>query len=129
MPHVFAQVPYPQASLAVLEVFTTLAGIDLDLTELGDQARAAADQLGQLLARVERAYGPQGEGEEEEFPAAEPAPEPERLSPAAERRLEALFTQAAQDRAKAFELKQELDRLGVFKDYEDRFLDLFRKAK
>jgi uncharacterized protein len=28
--------------------------------------------------------------------------------------------------AKAFELKQELDRLGVFKEYEDRFLDLFR---
>ena len=35
----------------------------------------------------------------------------------------------ARDRAKAIELKQELDRLGVFKDYEDRFLDLFKKAK
>jgi hypothetical protein len=38
-----------------------------------------------------------------------------------------LFNQANQDRSKAFELKQELDRLGVFKDYEDRFLDLFKK--
>jgi hypothetical protein len=35
---------------------------------------------------------------------------------------------AAKDRSKAFELKQELDRLGVFKEYEDRFLDLFKKS-
>jgi hypothetical protein len=26
------------------------------------------------------------------------------------------------------ELKQELDRLGVFKEYEDRFLDLFKSS-
>jgi len=32
-------------------------------------------------------------------------------------------------RSKAFELKQELGRLGGFKDYQDRFLDLFKKAK
>jgi len=42
-------------------------------------------------------------------------------------RIEKLFDQAAKDRSKAFELKQELDRLGVFKEYEDRFLDLFKK--
>jgi hypothetical protein len=40
-----------------------------------------------------------------------------------------LFERAVKDRSKAFELKQELDRLGVFKDYEDRFLDLFKKAE
>ena len=37
-----------------------------------------------------------------------------------------MFEQAALDPAKAFELKRELDRLRVFKDYENRFLDLFR---
>ena len=42
-------------------------------------------------------------------------------------RIEQLFEQSVQDRSRAFELKSELDRLGVFKDYEDRFLDLFRK--
>ena len=43
-------------------------------------------------------------------------------------RIETLFTQTAKDRAKAFELKQLLDKLGVFREYEDRFLDLFRKT-
>ena len=34
---------------------------------------------------------------------------------------------SVKDRSRAFELKQELDRLEVFKEYEDRFLDLFKK--
>ena len=37
------------------------------------------------------------------------------------------FEQARQDKSKAFELKQQLDRLDLFADYEDRFLDLFKK--
>ena len=48
------------------------------------------------------------------------------LGDAGRQRINRLFTQAAKDRSKAFELKQELDRLGVFKEYEDRFLDLFK---
>jgi hypothetical protein len=43
------------------------------------------------------------------------------------RRIEELFAQAKEDRATAYELKRELDKLGVFREYEDRFLDLFKK--
>lgn len=126
MPHLFAQLPFPKASLAILEVFRTIAGIEIDFAELAEQARAMEEQLGDLLARVERAYGAEPSAEEEE--EYSPAPEEERLRAADTRRIEELFEQAQKDRAKAFELKQELDRLGVFKDYEDRFLDLFKKA-
>ncbi|HXG12974.1 MAG TPA: PAC2 family protein [Gemmataceae bacterium] len=125
MPHFFSQLPFPKASLAILEVFATIAGIDLDLTELAEQARAMDKQLGELLAQMEKAYGAPESAEEEEY-TPEPA-ERERLTPADKRRIEELFKQAAKDRSKAFELKQELDRLGVFKEYEDRFLDLFKK--
>jgi uncharacterized protein len=126
MPHIFTQLPFPKASLAILEVFTTITGMDLDLGELAEQARAMEQQLGELLAQVERAYGTQYPAEEEEF-APEPA-EQEGLAEADQQRIETLFKQAARDRSKAFELKQELDRLGIFKDYEDRFLDLFKQA-
>ncbi len=44
------------------------------------------------------------------------------------RHIEELFMAAEYDHARVEELKQELDRLGVFAEYEDRFLDLFRKA-
>jgi len=134
MPHVFVQLPFPKASHAVLEVFKTLAGIDLDLAELGRQAKSVEQQLGQLLSQVEKVIEKQqqadddGEEADEEALSAELAEE-ERLSPEDHDRIEQLFGQASLDRSKAYELKNELDRLEVFKDYEDRFLDLFRPRK
>jgi proteasome assembly chaperone (PAC2) family protein len=125
MPHIFSELPFPKASLGILEAFATLAGIDLDLTELADRAKATDQQLGELLARVEQAYGQRVPAEEETF--GQEAAEEERLGSADRQRIEALFQEVVKDRSRAFELKQELDRLGVFKEYEDRFLDLFKK--
>lgn len=125
MPHIFSELPFPKASLAILEVFTSMAGIELDFTELGEQARVMEERLGELLAQVEEAY-------ESRFPAAEEEYTPEaieepQIGAADYQRIEQLFALAEQDRSKAFELKRELDRLGAFKEYEDRFLDLFKK--
>jgi len=53
--------------------------------------------------------------------------EPNELSSRDLKRIETLFEAATSDRAKAYELKRELDRLQVFKQYENRFLDLFRQ--
>jgi hypothetical protein len=126
MPHIFLQFPFPKASLAVLETFTTIAGIQLDTSELAEHARVTDEKLGEILARVQEAMGHEPPPEEDFSP--EPPEEPQ-LSPADERRIEDLFQQAAQNRSQAYELKQELDRLDVFKDYEDRFLDLFKSAE
>lgn len=151
MPQVFAQVPFPKASLAILEVFTTMTGLQIDLEELAEQGRAVEEQLGELLHRVEEQYGPQpgissSEEEEREFApefeestSADEEPREktgyryegpdEVISPSTEAKIEELFARAATDRSKAFELKRELDRLGLFKKYEDRFLDLFKKKE
>ncbi len=127
MPHIFSQLPFPKASLAILEVFTTITGMELDFTELAEKARNIEQQLGELLSRMEKTYGAQLPVEEEGS-RPELVEEP-RLSPAVQQHIEELFQQAAMDRSKAFELKQELDRLEVFGEYEDRFLDLFKKAE
>lgn len=132
MPHIFNQLPFPKASLAILEIFTTLSGLELDLGELADLARDSEQQLGRLLARVEREFRrQQGGGEEEEYEPdiAEVVEEEEPTSPADRDRIETLFEEAEKDHTKAFELKQELDRLSLFKEYEDRFLDLFKKPE
>ncbi|MDY3557657.1 PAC2 family protein [Gemmata sp. JC673] len=146
MPQVFTQVPFPKASLAILEAFSALTRIEVDLDELTDQARAVEEQLGELLARVEEQYGPQTQraeddedesDEEDDENEGEVAREgveyryegpDEAVAPSAVQRIEELFARAATDRGKAFELKRELDRLGLFKRYEDRFLDLFKHA-
>jgi proteasome assembly chaperone (PAC2) family protein len=149
MPQVFAQVPFPKASLAILESFAALTGVNVDLAELAEQSKVVEEQLGALLEQVEEQYGRQpgaAEAEDEEgaeFGAAEEEgdemeatggdegvgyryEEPEEsVSEPVVARIEELFSRAAGDRSKAFELKRELDRLGLFKQYEDRFLDLF----
>ncbi|VTU00087.1 Marine sediment metagenome DNA, contig: S03H2_C02747 OS=marine sediment metagenome GN=S03H2_06319 PE=4 SV=1: PAC2 [Gemmataceae bacterium] len=141
MPHIFAQIPFPKASHAILEAFTTLSGIDIDLDELAEQAKLVDQQLGEVLARIEeQARGQQSDDDEdsdegdesdgdEEAEEAAAEPEPPKRRSTARKRIEELFEEAARDRSKAFELKQELDRLSVFKEYEDRFLDLFKKAE
>ena len=107
------------------------SSLEVEDDELGEQAAAMEQQLGQLLTHIEKAIAEQQAGEEEDGekePWASPPEEEPRLSPEDEARVEKLFRQAQENRSKAYELKRELDRLEVFKDYEDRFLDLFKRT-
>lgn len=132
MPHFFTQLPYPKASLAVLEVFVQLAGITIDLAELFEQAEETDRKITGLMTEVENALKQrqrqldEAEAAEEEYDVT---PEEDALSSEDEQRIEQLFEQAREDRSKAYELKRELDRLEAFAEYEDRFLDLFQKPK
>lgn len=125
IPHVFSQFPFPKASLAVLKAFTAMAGITLDFKELQAQSRQVEKGLGDFLHHLESSV----EGPKEPLAGADdsgPESTP-RLNVRDKQHLEELFTTARNDRSRAYELKQELDRLKVFHDYEDRFLDLFKE--
>lgn len=143
LPFFAVTVPNPRAARAVLEVFSDVSRLELDFTDLDRQAKQIEQELKQLLERMRRAAneaaGEPGEEWKEDTddedddggdstPSGEEASEPS-LDARTLRRIERLFERASQDRSKALELKQELDRLGVFSQYEDRFLDLFRKAE
>jgi uncharacterized protein len=125
MPHIFVQMLYPKASLAVLRVFLHMAKIELDLAELAQHSEQTEHRLGQLIAEMRRRLEPEPEASEET--TGEDWKLASQLSEEDEEHIEALFQIAIEDRSRAFELKSELDRLGVFEDYEDRFLDLFKK--
>jgi hypothetical protein len=126
IPHIFAQFPFPKACVGVLDAFTTMAGVKLDLGELIEQSKAVEERLRQLLEQAEKAM--RGATEEEgEGEASFPPPEDGGLGPDERRRIEELFERSKTDRSHAYELKRELDRLNAFKEYEDRFLDLFRE--
>lgn len=128
IPHVFAQFPFPKASLGVLEVFTTMTSVPLDVAELAEQSRTVEARLVELLSQAERAMAGQQEDETDSFPS-EAVEEESGLSQDDKKRIEDLFQQSKSDRSRAYELKRELDRLNVFKEYEDRFLDLFKNAR
>jgi len=136
--------PNPKAARAVVQLFGRLAGIPLSGSELEREIqviekrqteqfdklrRASEGPEGQEFVRglgafLEQAAGLDAEGvtDDEEIEGID-ATELGRETLA---RIEALFEAAAADRSRATELKQVLDAHGVFREYEDRFLDLFR---
>ncbi|MHC4862227.1 MAG: PAC2 family protein [Planctomycetota bacterium] len=139
MPGFAPQVPYPKASKAVLQIFAAMGGFELDFRELDQYGASMQKQLSDLLKKMQDAVRDRIEDKPEpgqetfqqvSFTPQEEEPqeqEPPRLSDKDRARIDKLFKEARRDRSKTFELKQELDRLDVFKEYEDRFLDLFRK--
>jgi proteasome assembly chaperone (PAC2) family protein len=124
IPHVFSQIPFPKASLAVLKAFTTMSGIELDFSELEEHAATVERTLEVFLTRMEDAAG-QAEDDDNHDP--KPESRPSRPGSKDRQRIEQLFTDARNDRSRAYELKQELDRQGLFDEFEDRFLDLFKE--
>lgn len=134
-PFFAAAVPNPKASAAVLRVFSSIAGLDLDLAELEADARKIERGLIHHLKNLQRSLTPMetsgDDSSEAEFEATVPTPEesgPDPIPPDVLEHIEALFAAAREDRSKALQLKSELDRRGLFRRYEDRFLDLFKKA-
>ncbi len=139
IPFFAMRVANPKAARAALSVFSVLAGVDVSLDALNRQAaafdKAMADAMERMRLEAE-ANEPEevdvdGEGELPE--SARPAASSEAKLPAAEdpaalARIEELFEIASRDLTHAVRLKQELDRQGVFGKYEERFLDLFRRA-
>ncbi|MDB5171308.1 MAG: hypothetical protein JWN51_81 [Phycisphaerales bacterium] len=144
LPYFAAGVPNPRAAEVILECFSGLAAIDIDLTVMKQQADVVEEQLGKLLEQLsdaasqaadegeageEETDGGDGEQDRHTTPGKTETERMPRLDPKTERRIEVLFEKARRDRSKSVDLKRELDLLGVFAQYEDRFLDLFRNAE
>ena len=82
MPQMLAQVPMPKASHAILEAFTTLAGIELDFTDLVEHAKSVEQQLSDLISRATQQGSEEPSAEGDELTVAE---EPEQAEPQAHR--------------------------------------------
>jgi len=123
--------PNPKASAAVLRAFSRVSRIALDLVALDAEGERMERTLIEWIAKMRAAQAEQAtEPAEEETERFVPEPEAEpRLRHEDAQRIERLFAEATSDRSKALTLKAELDRLGAFRDYEDRFLDLFKRAE
>jgi len=154
IPFFAAAVPNPKAASAVLKVFNQLAGVEMDMDELNGHAKAVEEALIELMERMKQAdrgveieeiededepeieEGGEATGTVEKIEPGERGleksvgeAEPKMLDFGTKNRIEQMFVEAGRDRNRALRLKDELDRLGAFKQYEDRFLDLFKRAE
>lgn len=129
IPQALSGIPFPKASEAILRCFSQMSDLKIDLSELNRIAVESERQIDALLEQINRSRELPGELQETEEELFEPPPLPEEqnITPEDKQLIERLFDEAVEDRSRAFELKQQLDRLGVFREYEDRFLDLFKK--
>ena len=133
MPVYASAIMYPKASLALLTGIERLIHVHLDHSHLE-----------RIIEKMEEMYDQVEEEIREQFPAilspseSDPIEEQEEKEPAApaaealrpvNEKIEKLFREAVHDRSQAVELKRVLDQYGIFKKYEDRFLDLFKERE
>ncbi len=127
IPFFTAQIEYPKASVAILEVLTKILKIKLDLVDLELYATKKEKEI-EPLANLLAKENAESETQERE----ENIPNPESQVPKSIRlKIEKMFRQAELDKTykSKMRLKEELDSWGLFNDYLDRFLDLFKKGK
>jgi predicted ATP-grasp superfamily ATP-dependent carboligase len=123
------QIENPKASYTVLEALARILNIEIDFHELIDEAHAMESEINKLLDYLKLGPSPGPIGEEDIERIKKSLTQLTKLPVSIKENIERLFSQAEKNISKANELKSELDKWNVYKEYEDRFLDLFNKKK
>ncbi|MBL7070319.1 MAG: PAC2 family protein, partial [Candidatus Omnitrophica bacterium] len=124
------QIDNPRTSAALLEALGRILGLRIDHSALLQQATVMEEEINKLLEYLKlggSSAAPIGEEEIEKIKKS--LGQLTKLPLSVKDKIERLFGEAKNDISKAKELKIELDKWNVYKDYEDKFLDLFKKTK
>lgn len=133
IPFYTVQIENPKATKAILDVMAKYFSLELDLDQLNSKAQSLESEISRLISYIKGEDVEEGE-DIEEAPLSEDdimkirselARFPQ-LPKSVSTKIEELFTKSKEDIYHAQELKKILDHWGVYKDYEDRFLDLFK---
>ncbi len=134
IPFYTAKIENPKSSLALLKVFMEYSGVRIDLDGLGQMAVFVEEEIDkvsktskQTLLGGEVPQEMSGASEAEYEEGEQSQAQGEKVPHGIRDRIEYMFKAASEDISKAGALKAELDRWGLFQEYEDRFLDLFGK--
>ncbi|MDP3790996.1 MAG: PAC2 family protein [Candidatus Omnitrophota bacterium] len=119
MPQYAISLPNPKASSAIIEVLSRMLGMQIDLNELHDYVKDMEERMSLIEDKVKDVFTAEEEPREQRS-------HEKKIPGYIMEKIEKLFIEAKQDRAKATTLKNELDRWDLYKSYEDRFLDLFK---
>ncbi len=128
------QIENPKASKNILEIFCDYLGLKVDFSPLVERQRLLDEHIERLMEII-RSGGDLSQVSDRPLDEKDIENIKKDLSAfvklpqSARKRIEELFKEAKENISKATILKQELDKWGVYQEYEDRFLDLFRKRK
>jgi proteasome assembly chaperone (PAC2) family protein len=136
LPFYAIQIEYTPSCLAVLEVLADMLNVKIDIEEMENASASCKGQIQRIIAHLRKtltaeAEGGQDEAEIEESDLAKRIEKELGISSEVpdyvKNKIDKLFSIAKKDTSKAYELKALLDKWELFKYYEDRFLDLFKK--
>jgi proteasome assembly chaperone (PAC2) family protein len=132
IPFYTIQIENPKATLAVLKVIDRSLDLNLNFKPLEDKTSFLEKEINKLISYLK------GEAPlQENLPLSEDDIQKikkdlegfTKLPQSARSKIELLFKKASRNLSHASELKKALDEWGVYKEYEDRFLDLFKKKR
>lgn len=123
------QIENPKASYAVLDALSRIVNIKIDFTNLTEQIHIMEGEINKLLDYLKLSAPASPIGDEEIEKIKKSLSQLTKLPVSVKEKIEKLFEEAKNDISRANELKLELDKWNAYKEYEDRFLDLFKKSK
>ncbi len=121
MPQYAISLPNPKASYAIIEALNKMLNISIDVRELNGYMKDMEERMSIIEEKVKDVITI------EEEPIEIHSHQEKKIPGYIMERIEKLFVEVKEDRNKATSLKNELDRWGLYGQYEDRFLDLFKE--
>ncbi len=129
IPFYTVQIENPRASISLLELMDKYFSFNLNLTPLLDRARFIETEIDKLMSYLKgESQTPPPLNDEDIDKIKKDLSAYTKLPQSAREKIENLFKNARKDISKARQLKEELDHWNVYKEYEDRFLDLFKRG-
>lgn len=132
IPFYMVQIENPKASSSILNILNAYFDLNLNLEPLKERARFIEEEVDKLMSYLKgeapcAQSGPTPLSEEDIEKIKKDLAAYTKLPQSAREKIEGYFKDAQRDITRASSLKSELDRWNVYKEYEDRFLDLFKK--
>lgn len=132
IPFYTAQIENPKANISVLEVVNKYLNLNLNLAPLIERSKFIEEEIDKLVNYIKGEMPMHGLiplGEEDIEKIKKDLAAYSKLPQSARGKIEKLFKEAQKDITLANKLKGELDHWNIYREYEDKFLDLFRKDK
>ena len=129
IPFYTVQIENPKATKGILEVINKYLKLNLNLSSIVSRTKFIEEEIDKLITYLKGDI-PSGHpplNEEDINKIKNDLAAYTKLPQSASKKIEELFKKAEKDITSANKIKDELDHWNVYKEYEDRFLDLFKK--
>jgi len=127
IPFYMSNISNPRASMVIVEALKGVIKFNVEIHSLQEESKVIEREVNKIIDYLKSTIQPDPISEDEIELIKDLLSKQTRVPDSINTRIESLFKLAQKDNFKAEELKGLLDKWNVYKQYEDRFLDLFKK--